>query len=35
MQKSDIAVGKSAPIGWLLLDALFGVYNLWWLTRPD
>ena len=27
--------GKSAPIGWLILDAAFGVYNLWWLTRPE
>ena len=28
-------VGKSAPVGWLLLDAAFGAYNLWWLTRPE
>ena len=27
-------LGKPAPIGWLLLDAAFGAYNLWWLTRP-
>ena len=27
--------GKPAPIGWLLLDAAFGAYNLWWLLRPD
>jgi hypothetical protein len=27
--------GKSAPAGWLLLDCAFGVYNVWWLTRPD
>jgi hypothetical protein len=27
--------GKSAPIWWLLLDAAFGAYNLWWLTRPE
>jgi len=26
--------GKSAPIGWLLLDAAFGAYNLWWLLQP-
>jgi len=26
--------GKSAPVGWLLLDAAFGVYNLWWLLQP-
>ena len=24
--------GKSAPVGWLLLDAAFGAYNLWWLA---
>ena len=28
-------VGKDAPVGWLLLDVLFGAYNVWWLTRPD
>lgn len=28
------AMGKPAPVGWLLLDAAFGAYNLWWLTRP-
>jgi hypothetical protein len=27
--------GKEAPVGWLLLDLAFGVYNVWWLTRPD
>ena len=27
--------GKDAPVGWLLLDVGFGVYNVWWLTRPD
>jgi hypothetical protein len=27
--------GKSAPVGWLLLDAAFGAYNLWWLLQPD
>ena len=27
--------GKDAPAGWLLLDCLFGAYNVWWLTRPD
>jgi hypothetical protein len=27
--------GKSAPVGWLLLDCAFGAYNVWWLTRPD
>ena len=27
--------GHSAPIWWLLLDAAFGAYNLWWLTRPE
>jgi len=27
--------GKSAPIGWLLLDSAFGAYNLWWLLRPE
>ena len=27
--------GKSAPVGWLMLDAAFGAYNLWWLTRPE
>ena len=26
--------GHSAPIWWLLLDALFGVYNTWWLLQP-
>ena len=26
--------GKSAPIAWLLLDAAFGAYNLWWLLQP-
>jgi hypothetical protein len=26
--------GKSAPVGWLLLDAAFGAYNLWWLLQP-
>jgi hypothetical protein len=26
--------GKSAPAGWLLLDAAFGAYNLWWLLQP-
>jgi len=28
-------LGKSAPVGWLLLDAGFGAYNLWWLLQPD
>ena len=27
--------GKSSPIWWLLLDTLFGVYNVWWLLQPD
>jgi hypothetical protein len=27
--------GKDAPVGWLLLDLVFGAYNVWWLTRPD
>ena len=27
-------LGKASPIGWLLLDTLFGAYNVWWLTRP-
>ncbi len=29
------ATGKSAPIGWLALDAAFGAYNLWWLLQPE
>lgn len=29
------AFGKPAPVGWLLLDAAFGAYNLWWLLRPE
>ena len=28
-------MGKPAPVWWLLLDAAFGAYNIWWLTRPD
>jgi len=28
-------MGKSSPIWWLLLDAAFGAYNVWWLTRPE
>jgi len=27
--------GKDVPIHWLLLDCVFGAYNVWWLTRPD
>jgi len=27
-------LGKPAPVGWLLLDAAFGAYNLWWLLQP-
>jgi len=27
--------GKPAPVGWLILDAAFGAYNLWWATRPE
>ena len=27
-------MGKPAPTLWLLLDAVFGIYNVWWLTRP-
>ena len=27
-------LGHPAPVGWLLLDAAFGAYNVWWLTRP-
>jgi hypothetical protein len=27
-------MGKPAPTLWLLLDGAFGVYNVWWLTRP-
>jgi len=27
-------MGKPAPTLWLLLDAAFGIYNVWWLTRP-
>lgn len=27
--------GKDAPVGWLLLDCLFGAYNVWWLRRRD
>ena len=27
--------GKSAPVGWLLLDCAFGAYNVWWLLRPE
>ena len=26
--------GHPAPIWWLVLDALFGAYNLWWLLQP-
>jgi hypothetical protein len=26
--------GHPAPVYWLLLDAAFGAYNVWWLTRP-
>jgi len=29
------ATGKSAPVGWLALDAAFGAYNLWWLLQPE
>jgi len=28
-------LGKPAPVGWLLLDAAFGAYNLWWLLQPE
>jgi len=28
-------IGKPAPMWWLALDALFGAYNIWWLTRPE
>ena len=27
--------GNDAPVGWLILDLIFGAYNVWWLTRPD
>ncbi len=27
--------GRSAPVGWLLLDAAFGAVNLWWLLQSD
>jgi len=27
--------GNDAPVGWLILDLVFGAYNVWWLTRPD
>lgn len=27
--------GKPAPVGWLVLDAAFGAYNIWWATRPE
>ena len=27
--------GRDAPAGWLVLDCVFGAYNVWWLTRPD
>jgi hypothetical protein len=27
--------GKPAPLGWLLLDTLFGAFNVWWLLQPD
>jgi len=29
------ADGKPAPVGWLILDALFGAYHIWWATRPE
>jgi hypothetical protein len=27
--------GKPAPLGWLLLDTAFGIYNVYWLLQPD
>jgi len=27
--------GKPAPLGWLLLDTVFGVCNMWWLLTPE
>ena len=27
--------GNDAPVGWMILDLIFGAYNVWWLTRPD
>jgi hypothetical protein len=27
--------GKPAPIIWLLLDAAFGIFNVWWLLQAD
>jgi hypothetical protein len=27
--------GKRAPIGWILMDCVFGAYNVWWALQPE
>ncbi len=27
--------GKNVPVGWMVVDCLFGAYNVYFLTRPD
>jgi len=27
--------GKRAPVGWIVLDCIFGAYNVWWALQPE